>query len=162
MGLDMVLYADLRISDDLADKIRGMIYIPFKSFELEKLRIEIIRWRKVNAIHNWFVVNCAEGVDDCMPIDVSIEQLIKLRNICQKVLDHSKLIYSKEFVRNVIEDPSYAKIYLPTKDGYYFGTLEYDAWYYQDIEYTLDELNKILAIPAGELSIWKFVYKASW
>jgi len=139
MGLDMVLYADLRISDDLADKIKGMIYIPFKSFELEKLGIEIIRWRKVNAIHNWFVVNCAEGVDDCMPIDVSIKQLIELRNICQKVLDHSK-----------------------------FGTLEYDAWYYHlypdtnDIEYTLDELNKILAIPAEELSRWKFVYKASW
>ena len=36
---------------------------------------ELMYWRKANAIHKFFVDNAANGVDDCQPVQVTIEVL---------------------------------------------------------------------------------------
>lgn len=104
-------------------------------------------WRKANAIHNWFVENCAEGVDDCRDIYVSREQAKDLLTLCDKVLaDHSK-----------------AREELPTQQGFFFGSQEYNEWYFEDIKYTQELLEKVVAfLETKEGEDYDIVYCASW
>ena len=103
-----------------------------------ELKLPVAYWRKANQIHNWFIENCADGVDDCKPITVTEKDLVKLRELCKKVLkDHSK-----------------AKELLPTQEGFFFGSTDYDDWYYKDLEYTVKALKDI---DAGY-----YEYTASW
>ena len=85
-------------------------------------------WRKANAIHNWFLENCAardkwaDPIDDCRPIEVPVEKLEELLDDCKKVL----------------EDKSLATELLPTADGFFFGSTEYDEYYFNNIEDTIE------------------------
>lgn len=103
------------------------------------LNIPIGYWRKVNAIHNWFVENCADGVDDCRPIEICGDQLIKLRNLCQEVLNNRKK----------------AADLLPTQKGFFFGSTEYDECYFDDLKDTIEMLKNI-----DEEAY--YTYRASW
>jgi hypothetical protein len=105
-----------------------------------------IYWRKVNAIHKWFVDTCAKGVDECQPIYVSRERLLALRDQVEMV------------VRS--KNDAVAKEYLPTESGFFFGSTEYDEYYWSDLDYTLKELNRVLTDTEGE-SV-DFIYQASW
>ena len=44
---------------------------------------EIMYWRKVNAVHAWFVENVQDGIDECQESAVTIEQLDTLGTICE-------------------------------------------------------------------------------
>jgi len=104
-------------------------------------------WRKANAIHEWFVQNCADGVDECQDTYVSIEKAQELLNTCNKVL----------------ADHSLAESALPTQEGFFFGSQEYDNWYYEDVAYTKDLLEKILNfLKTTEGKCYRIVYCASW
>lgn len=135
MGLDMFL--------------SGIIYYPAKYDEngkkLEKRKIISILeidWRKANHIHNWFVNNVQFGQDDCNAYDVSYTQLKKLRDVCEEV----------------IEFPKKAKELLPTKEGFFFGQYEYDEFYFKEIEYTINQINRLL----NEEEYDWFEYQSSW
>jgi len=164
MGLDMYLY--LRKSeyhsggDWRSDEERKLAKYPK---ELEPFEEEITKrnfpsvssdtdyqvgyWRKANAIHGWFIDNCAEGVDKCRDIYVSKKEAKDLLTLCDKVLaDHSKA--SEE---------------LPTREGFFFGSQKYDEWYFEDIEYTQDLLEKVLAfLETEEGKDYDIIYHASW
>lgn len=104
-------------------------------------------WRKANAIHNWFVEKCANGEDNCQVIYVSRDKLEELLNTCNEVLANKEV----------------AKDKLPTQCGFFFGSLEYDEWYFNDIEYTKDLLEKVLKFTKTEKgSKYDIVYCASW
>ena len=47
---------------------------------------ELMYWRKANQIHNWFVKNCQNGVDDCERYAISVNDIIKLKELCEKIL----------------------------------------------------------------------------
>jgi hypothetical protein len=98
-------------------------------------------WRKANAIHKWFVDNCQDGVDDCR--DAYVE-----RNNLQNLLD---------LCRIVIIDKSKAEQLLPATSGFFFGSTEYDEWYYNDIENTIKILEEALEDTNGE-----YYYHSSW
>lgn len=135
----------------------------------------VCSWRKANQIHNWFVQNVQDGVDDCGMYIVTGEDFILLNNLCKKVLDSSKLvegtiingytvieneevpIYEKGMY---IEDPSVAKELLPTVQGFFFGSYEYDEWYYSDVKDTYDITKKILE--ETDFSKEIFLYSSSW
>lgn len=100
-------------------------------------------WRKANAIHKWFVDNVQEGKDDCHRYFVSREQLQKLlQSVNEVIVNHSK-----------------ANKILPTQEGFFFGGTDYDDYYYQDLEYTKNELEKILSKPEDDGT---FYYTSSW
>lgn len=113
-------------------------------------------WRKANAIHNWFLENCAardkwaDPIDDCRPIEIPVEKLEELLDDCKKVL----------------EDKSLATELLPTTDGFFFGSTEYDDWYFDDIEDTIDIIEPIIKFMKHMLKIkdytWSIIYQASW
>lgn len=98
MGLDMSLYACRSMvfeNDSIFDEIKKFITIPFPNATLNNIQVEVMSWRKANAIHNWFINNCTNGVEWCYPTQVFIGQLVKLRDICKEVLDHSELVPAK-------------------------------------------------------------------
>jgi len=119
------------------------------------INMTAVYWRKANAIHQWFIDNCADGVDDCNPVYVSPDQLEKLyKKVCE-VLAHP-------------EDPEVAKDILPTSSGFFFGETEYNEQYYEDLKYTRDALKKLLdtyekkSTKDGRDVLLDFEYQASW
>ena len=121
---------------------------------------EVGYWRKANQIHNWFVENVQDGVDDCgYHNEVTKEDLEELLNICEIVLSSCELIdgkinngYSYENgVRTpIMEDGKYIKNssvsekLLPTTSGFFFGSTSYDEYYVEDIKNTIDIIKKVL------------------
>jgi len=47
---------------------------------------EVGYWRKANAVHGWFVRECANGVDECQEIPVSKIKLMELQALCLSAL----------------------------------------------------------------------------
>lgn len=113
-------------------------------------------WRKANAIHSWFLENCAakdpfdNPIDDCRSIEIPLEKLEELLDTCKEVL----------------EDHSLAKKLLPTADGFFFGSTEYNEYYFDDIEYTIDIIEPVIKFMKHMLEIkdntWTIIYQASW
>ena len=99
-------------------------------------------WRKANAVHKWFVDNCQDGVDDCRQAHVSREALIVLRDIVQRILN----------------DRNLASELLPTQEGFFFGSTEYDEYYFGDLEETVRIIDD--ALSCGDE--WTFAYQSSW
>jgi len=128
-------------------------------------------WRKANAIHNWFVENVQDGMDDCREYYVSEEQLRNLLSLVDTVLKESKLVdgtvvtgylikdgKEEPVLRKgkVIENPTVAERLLPTRNGFFFGGTEYDEDYIQDLESTKRILEEALA-KGGD-----YYYSSSW
>ena len=98
---------------------------------------EVGYWRKTNQIHNWFVENVQDGVDDCnYHNEVTKEILEKLLDVCERVLCSITLVSAK--IKNgdtyengtytpimedgkYVKDPSVAQELLPTEHGFFFG-----------------------------------------
>jgi hypothetical protein len=133
---------------------------------------EVAYWRKANAIHRWFVENVQDDKDDCGTYSVTRDQLSQLRDDCRAVLAASTLIDGK--ITNghryengnmvpiledgkTIKDASVAMELLPTQSGFFFGSTDYDKYYYDDLVYTREVLDKLLAEPGDE-----FQYHSSW
>ena len=108
-----------------------------------QVSIQVGYWRKVNAIHNWFIQELADGKDECQPIYVPRSSLVDLKNVCEIVLaDHSQ-----------------ASRLLPPGGGFFFGSTEYDEWYFRGLEKTVRIVSKLIEdVPEG----WAFEYQASW
>ena len=158
MGLDQYLYAKkYTCSNNLENETWKKMNADFLKLKkvigedakyLDKglpsisLQMKIGYWRKANAIHQWFVNNCQKGEDDCRDAYVSREQLEELLGVVKEVLaDHSK-----------------ADELLPTQQGFFFGSTEYDEYYFQDLELTKKILKNALSMPKE----WDFGYQSSW
>lgn len=101
---------------------------------------EVAYWRKANQIHAWFVDNVQGGVDECEQFPVTRPQLETLRQLCMEALD--------------TKNP---KLLAP-RSGFFFGGTEIDDWYWDDLRDTIDQLDKVLEMPAN----LEFFYQSSW
>ena len=148
MGLDMYLNARLYIAtynDDNKPQLEAInAAIPNRGeIQFNQLMGEAAYWRKANAIHKWFVDNVQDGRDDCGTYYVDREKLRELRDTCQQVLD----------------DHSLAENLLPTRDGFFFGGTEYGEYYYEDLKYTVEQIDKLLD---DKYKGFDFEYHSSW
>lgn len=105
-------------------------------------------WRKANQIHNWFVNNVQDGNDNCGEYYVTDEQLEELRSLCNEVLANRG-------------DTSIAEDLLPPASGFFFGSTDFDEWYYGDIEYTATRLKELLEMKGNNYDV-SFYYQSSW
>jgi hypothetical protein len=148
MGLDMYLTAEKYISqygtpEEEAESERLNEALPqAKGMSLCGVQYRAAYWRKANAIHKWFIKNVQGGVDECSPYGVEREQLKELRELCQRVL----------------EDHSLASQLLPTESGFFFGSTEYDEWYFEGLKDTIEQLDKCLELDNS----FSFEYQSSW
>jgi hypothetical protein len=102
--------------------------------------VEVMYWRKANAIHKFFT-DLDGGVDECQVIAVTGKDLHNLAEKCQKALDR----------------PEEAHNILPTQSGFFFGSTEYDMYYFADLEDTVKFIYTLNPTDAQE-----FTYRASW
>lgn len=156
MGLDMYLSRRLHIANyDFDKKGRELAHAVCKALNLDsletpynnasiKIDLPAAYWRKANAIHAWFVDNVQGGEDTCNEYEVSRHQLITLRDLCQKIL-------SGELDSNV----------LPPRGGFFFGSIDVDDGYRQDLEDTVTQINAALSAP-NITDYDTFVYQSSW
>lgn len=122
----------LHLKDD--DWLLGANFDPKKGAE------EIVRWlftvhfwrgrimesayfRKVNFIYRYFGEKLVD--ESCIVTKAEIEDIIER---CKKVL----------------ADHSLAKELLPTCDGFFFGSTDYDDWYFKDVEDCQKQMEKLL------------------
>jgi len=134
---------------------------------------EVGYWRKANAIHNWFIENCADGVDNGRDVYVDKSQLEVLLELVTEVLD--KVVLKKGMIENgqrltggewepILEEGLYidnidvARELLPTTSGFFFGSTNYDQWYHMDLELTKEILEDALS----DDDYGSFYYSASW
>lgn len=152
MGLDMYLDARRSVSkwDDSKEfhaKLNELAQSFGYDMEVHSIEFRAMYWRKANAIHKWFVTNVQNGVDDCGTYDVSTEQLNEL------------LI----MVNNILEDHSKAESILPPQAGFFFGSLEINNYYFEDLKMTKEGIEKLLnTIGNGAGWDWHITYHSSW
>lgn len=158
---------------------RVTVNVPeIKSERISEIIEQVGYWRKANAIHGWFIRNCADGDGERTKMEVEREQLQELLDTCKKVLKGSKIVkgkiangYHMEKVAGklvqipiledgkYIEDDKLAKELLPTEDGFFFGGTDYDDWYIENLKNTVKILEEVLAEPDNGQY---FEYEASW
>lgn len=146
MGLDQWLIGKVYLSryDESRKALRQNLKEQFNSqYEPNYVEFEILYWRKANAIHRWFVQNVQGGVDDCRTHYVSREQLMELL----------------EIVLNALASKQPETI-LPTEQGFFFGSNEYDEYYRENLERTAQGLKKLLADTSTQ--DMELYYSSSW
>ena len=119
MGLDMSLMQRIR-----------------KEENIEDTDVELVYWRKANAIHSFFVGE--KDYESCDVIEVSKEMLVELLNKCEEV----------------IKNKDKAEDILPSCSGFFFGSTLYEDYYFQDLQETIDKITPIISdeeIKDGEL-----------
>ena len=160
MGLDQYLSAKKYLSpaewrgEQSKEQFEGVLktvgaetYVR-KEFPSAEVSVSVGYWRKANAIHQWFVDNCQDGVDDCGSYSVSREKLEELKRVCEFVTKVKVVINTDESARKM----------LPTQSGFFFGGTEYDEYYYSDLTDTIEIAKACLAMPPE----WDFSYQSSW
>ena len=156
MGLDMYLYKREYMSNysfstkDESEKQKFATIIDTVGIQpceqSPHLRVEVCvaYWRKANAVHKWFC-DLDGGRDECQNIYVTREQLVELRDLAMQA----------------IREPAMAADVLPTQQGFFFGSYDYDEWYMEDMKNTVDQIDEILR-STPEDSWADFIYRASW
>jgi hypothetical protein len=104
---------------------------------------EVGYWRKANQIHDWFVRNVQDGRDNCSQYYVTKENLTELLDLCYQVK----------------EEPIDAPCFLPVSSGCFFGSEEYDEYYFRQIDNTIQALESILENWDEEAD---YYYQSSW
>jgi hypothetical protein len=149
MGLDMYLnkrtyvqYWEHNGADNYEVKVtKGGKPTKIKPNKVKYIIEEAGYWRKQNQIHRWFVENIQNGTDDCGEYYVSKADLETLLELCEKVK----------------ADNSLADGLLPGASGFFFGGTEYDEWYFNGIDNTIEILKEALEDENGE-----YLYSSSW
>lgn len=109
---------------------------------------EVAYWRKANMVHKWFVDNVQNGEDNCKPYEVDIDDLKELLEICKKL--------------NESRDLEQAESLLPTQEGFFFGSYEYDKYYWEDIEETIKMLEEVIKEHEESNIEYVYTYCSSW
>lgn len=89
---------------------------------------QIAYWRKANQIRGWFANLLDTDTDRVCKGKVSKEDIENLLDTCKQVL----------------KDHSLAEKLLPTTEGFFFGSNEYDEYYFEEIKETIEICEKVL------------------
>ena len=144
MGLDMYLKGKVFLDYNSPEREDIAKMLEIDGYDVSAVTVELGYWRKANHIHKWFVDNVQNGVDNCGEYFVSKQDLETLLLICKQAL----------------EDKTKASSLLPTQQGFFFGGYEYDDWYFDDLESTIEILEK--AMKFYNEKIVDMYYRASW
>jgi hypothetical protein len=138
-------YSDNKSHNSLIEQM-GLVKNDLPHSDFGTLSLEVMYWRKVNAVHDWFVREVQDGTDDCKTYHVSKDKLAELLEICKRVVDKQDGAVSSEL--------------LPSASGFFFGGTDYDEDYYEGLLWTIEGIERILTNPAYEGM--DFYYQSSW
>ena len=157
MGLDMYLYRRSYVQNwehykpeerhSITVKRGNNVREDIKPERIAYITEQVAYWRKFNALHGWFIQNCADGEDNCQEIYVSEDDLKTLLETLKQV---------KDAINKGNE--SQAEKLLPPMPGFFFGSTEIDDYYKEEIEDTIQIIENLL----NEDSTEDYYYQASW
>lgn len=127
-----------------------------KSFSWLSIFDDIGYWRKSNQIHNFFVQECQDGIDECQFSIVEKDKLEDLLARCKRAMKLKK-VYLND---GIIKDGEGLETFLPTTSGFFFGGTEFDEWYFNDVAETKKLITKVLKDTDFDKQI--ILYRASW
>jgi hypothetical protein len=176
MGLDMHLVKRTYIrKQDVTPTENLKTRINWENVNSIFVSEEVAYWRKANAIHAWFVENVQHGVDDCGEYNVDFDKLIELLGVCKTIKSESVLMNAEVISGTIFENgerktittpgaqivnDQVAKNMLPTKEGFFFGSTNYDNYYMSQIDDTIKMLEEITSKdPEGD---YTYTYCSSW
>jgi hypothetical protein len=145
MGLDQYLYiekdvSDIQNKDELAKLLFSMYGI---SGDISSIKTEVGYFRKFNALHELVIKQCGYDVTDDSNIRLDKEACEKILNALEEVeKDHNK-----------------AEELVPTTDCFFFGSLDYDEYYYECVENAVKLFKKIIKQLGDYDTVW---YMASY
>ena len=150
MGLDMYLYKKLYTKnwEHTPEESRFQITVIKSGEVLEEfsnptyVTTEIAYWRKFNALHGYIVDTYASGEDNCQDIYLEYSDLEDILNMLKEVLE------SKDSSN------------LPPREGFFFGSVEVDEYYWQRVEESIELFEDILS-RKGAQDV-EYIYCASW
>jgi hypothetical protein len=159
MGLDMYLEARRFVSgynhsgEDEKEMFRQIVgavdMLDAHDERFATVSVNVAYWRKANAIHDWFVREVQGGEDDCKSYHVSREKLMELEELCRRIVQSG--------------EPEVAEELLPTASGFFFGTTDYDEYYFEQLDWTAKRLAEVLTkLPDGGMRGVDFYYNSSW
>ena len=138
MGLDMYLYRreyvsgwnfseKMGFSDSL--ELYNNILNSFNALRCDKaphayVDICIAYWRQAQSIHNWFINELGDGIDECQDIYVPRDKLIELRNLAETALASSDA--------------------LPENSGLSPDSAGIDEFYMEDMRLTVEQISAVL------------------
>ncbi len=189
MGLDMSLYRVKKMKNRTLeeilelnekmyeDELTGKELVEIEPYVIKNdygntLLDEVMYWRKVNAIHRWFVDNVQGGKDDChnYPItEKDIEILLDtVTTVYNSLKDKERVTQIfKDYDNKPYEDKCYmpqdltvAKELLPTQEGFFFGGTNYNEYYFDMIVETMDKCREI--IDTFDFENNYLFYNSSW
>ena len=158
MGLDMYLTKRTYVQnwDYMTESEKN--YVSIKGADEKHIKPERVQyiieqlcyWRKANHIHKWFVDNIQGGVDGGEEYTVSLSELKQLMDVCYEVMT----------------DNSKAEKLLPTEEGFFWGSTNYDEWYFTQTSNTYKILKGIVEEMEEyqkqiNRNAWMY-YRASW
>jgi hypothetical protein len=156
MGLDMYLYRKSFVNsgDYVKPELREEVVVTkngqphpiIKSDRVVYVVERVGQWRKFNALHKWFVENVQGGEDDCREYEVRYEQLEELHDLLQQMKANKG-------------DTEFAQSQLPTQSGFFFGSTDYDQFYWGDIDMSIEILGECLR---EKENYSEYYYRSSW
>lgn len=160
MGLDMYLskrtyvknWNYMKPEERHTITVTGPQAATIKPERISYIEEQVGYWRKANAIHQWFVDHCQDGVDDCRNAYVSREQLAELRDLCRSLMSAYETDPEAATARAGTE--------LPPQSGFFFGSTDTDDGYWQDLRETANLLTA--ALDENGDGWGEFQYHSSW
>lgn len=135
MGLDMYIHSKKVLETKVIDEVK---WLTSTTYVEEGLGY----WRKFNALHGFIISNFAEGEDDCNPIWLREENIVEIISTLTAIK----------------EDNSKAMELMPPYPGFFFGSYEVDALYFNRIEGSIPIFENALSRCKEE----NIYYQASW
>lgn len=120
------------------------MYLHVNSIEEKEIFELIGTWRKANQIRDFFSCYCSkeEAQENIMDLLVTKEMIEEL----------------EKHIIDILTDKKNPESVLPTSPGFFFGSLEYDHYYYGDLIYTLT----LTKIAKEYLNKNKTIYYSEW
>lgn len=114
---------------------------------IEKIsRKELAYFRKVNFLIPFFENYFNTKLENLKDLEITRESIEELKNRCEQVLN----------------DHTLAKDLLPTQPGFFFGSTNYDEYYYKNVENVLEICKTLLPefdnLKDGERIVFNFWY----
>lgn len=118
-------------------------YLHANSKKEPNKRTEIGYWRKANQIQAWIEKEFPD-FENCDTVTVSIDQLRDLKTRCLRIAAR--------------ENPQEL---LPTTNGFFFGSTDYDGYYMEQLERTIEIIARAEQIHEMNPDV-EFSYHANW
>ena len=138
----------------------------------ERSDATLASFRKVNFIQKFF--KDKYKVPNNEHVGITKEDLQELANLCERVIDKfeewdgaKEALESDDYIEPPKHIQDYAAELLPTCDGFFFGSTDYDNWYFNDVKDTLKTVREVLqevedTYEAEDADDYQLFYLAWW